>query len=32
VERIEAKNAFVVGELAEWRTLATSTDFTEQAA
>lgn len=32
VERIEAKNAFVAGELAEWRTLATSTDFTEQAA
>lgn len=32
VERIEAKNAFVARELAEWRTLATSTDFTEQAA
>jgi NAD(P)-dependent dehydrogenase (short-subunit alcohol dehydrogenase family) len=26
VERIEAKNAFVAKELAEWRTLATSTD------
>ena len=32
VERIEAKNAFVAKELAEWRTLATSTDFTEEAA
>ena len=32
VERIEAKNAFVARELAEWRTLATSTDFTEEAA
>jgi NAD(P)-dependent dehydrogenase (short-subunit alcohol dehydrogenase family) len=32
VERIEAKNAFVARELAEWRTLATSTDFTEHAA
>jgi NAD(P)-dependent dehydrogenase (short-subunit alcohol dehydrogenase family) len=32
VERIEAKNAFVARELAEWRTLATSTDFAEQAA
>jgi NAD(P)-dependent dehydrogenase (short-subunit alcohol dehydrogenase family) len=32
VERIEAKNSFVARELAEWRTLATSTDFTEQAA
>jgi hypothetical protein len=32
VERIEAKNAFVARELAEWRTLATSTDFSEQAA
>ena len=29
VERIEAKNAFVAKELAEWRTVATSTDFTE---
>jgi NAD(P)-dependent dehydrogenase (short-subunit alcohol dehydrogenase family) len=28
VERIEAKNAFVAKELAEWRTMATSTDFT----
>ena len=28
VERIEAKNAFVAKELAEWRTVATSTDFT----
>jgi NAD(P)-dependent dehydrogenase (short-subunit alcohol dehydrogenase family) len=28
VERIETKNAFVASELAEWRTLATSTDFT----
>ena len=27
VERIEAKNAFVAKELAEWRTVATSTDF-----
>jgi NAD(P)-dependent dehydrogenase (short-subunit alcohol dehydrogenase family) len=32
VERIEAKNSFVAKELAEWRTLATSTDFTEQVA
>jgi NAD(P)-dependent dehydrogenase (short-subunit alcohol dehydrogenase family) len=32
VERIEAKNAFVARELAEWRALATSTDFTEAAA
>jgi NAD(P)-dependent dehydrogenase (short-subunit alcohol dehydrogenase family) len=32
VERIEAKNAFVARELAEWRTLAISTDFTEHAA
>ena len=31
VERIEAKNAFVAKELAEWRSVATSTDFTEQA-
>ncbi|MCA1400914.1 oxidoreductase [Bradyrhizobium sp. BRP56] len=29
VERIETKNAFVARELAEWRTVATSTDFTE---
>jgi NAD(P)-dependent dehydrogenase (short-subunit alcohol dehydrogenase family) len=28
VERIEAKNTFVAKELAEWRTVATSTDFT----
>jgi NAD(P)-dependent dehydrogenase (short-subunit alcohol dehydrogenase family) len=28
VERIEAKNAFVAKELAEWRAVATSTDFT----
>ena len=32
VERIEAKNAFVAKELAEWRDVATSTDFTEEAA
>jgi NAD(P)-dependent dehydrogenase (short-subunit alcohol dehydrogenase family) len=32
VERIEAKNAFVARELTEWRTLATSTDFTDEAA
>jgi len=32
VERIEAKNAFVAKELAEWRTLATSTDFRDKAA
>jgi len=32
VERIEAKNAFVARELAEWRTLATSTDFTAETA
>lgn len=32
VERIEAKNAFVARELAEWRTLSTSTDFAEEAA
>ncbi|WP_431015849.1 oxidoreductase [Bradyrhizobium pachyrhizi] len=31
VERIETKNAFVARELAEWRTVATSTDFTEEA-
>ncbi|MGY4400362.1 NAD(P)-dependent dehydrogenase (short-subunit alcohol dehydrogenase family) [Bradyrhizobium sp. USDA 3315] len=30
VERIETKNAFVARELAEWRTVATSTDFTEE--
>jgi NAD(P)-dependent dehydrogenase (short-subunit alcohol dehydrogenase family) len=29
VGRIEAKNAFVAKELAEWRSVATSTDFTE---
>jgi NAD(P)-dependent dehydrogenase (short-subunit alcohol dehydrogenase family) len=29
VERIEAKNAFVAKELAQWRDVATSTDFTE---
>jgi NAD(P)-dependent dehydrogenase (short-subunit alcohol dehydrogenase family) len=28
VERIEAKNALVAKELAKWRTVATSTDFT----
>jgi NAD(P)-dependent dehydrogenase (short-subunit alcohol dehydrogenase family) len=28
VERIEAKNTLVAKELAEWRTVATSTDFT----
>ncbi|EJN13768.1 hypothetical protein PMI42_02670, partial [Bradyrhizobium sp. YR681] len=28
VERIEAKNAFVARELAGWRSVATSTDFT----
>jgi NAD(P)-dependent dehydrogenase (short-subunit alcohol dehydrogenase family) len=28
VDRIEAKNALVAKELAEWRTVATSTDFT----
>jgi NAD(P)-dependent dehydrogenase (short-subunit alcohol dehydrogenase family) len=32
VERIEAKNAFVAGELAQWRSLAVSTDFVEQEA
>lgn len=32
VERIEAKNAFVAKELAEWRTLATSTDFADHSA
>jgi NAD(P)-dependent dehydrogenase (short-subunit alcohol dehydrogenase family) len=31
VERIEAKNAFVAKELAEWRSVATSTDFTDAA-
>jgi NAD(P)-dependent dehydrogenase (short-subunit alcohol dehydrogenase family) len=31
VERIEAKNAFVARELADWRALATSTDFTAAA-
>ena len=31
VERIEAKNAFVAKELAEWLKVATSTDFTEVA-
>src|SRR5215813_12932440 len=31
VERIEAKNAHVASEIAAWRTLATSTDFTEAA-
>jgi NAD(P)-dependent dehydrogenase (short-subunit alcohol dehydrogenase family) len=31
VERIEAKNAFVAKELADWRTVATSTDFTDAA-
>jgi NAD(P)-dependent dehydrogenase (short-subunit alcohol dehydrogenase family) len=31
VERIEAKNAFVARELSEWRTIATSTDFTDAA-
>ena len=31
VERIETKNAFVTKELAEWRSVATSTDFTEAA-
>jgi NAD(P)-dependent dehydrogenase (short-subunit alcohol dehydrogenase family) len=29
VERIEAKHAFVTKELAEWREVATSTDFTD---
>ncbi len=32
VERIEAKNAFVAKELAEWRTVATSTDFSSDSA
>jgi NAD(P)-dependent dehydrogenase (short-subunit alcohol dehydrogenase family) len=32
VERIEAKNAHVAQELSEWRTVSTSTDFTEEAA
>jgi NAD(P)-dependent dehydrogenase (short-subunit alcohol dehydrogenase family) len=31
VERIEAKNAHVASEIAAWRTLATSTDFTQTA-
>ena len=31
VERIEAKNAFVAKELAEWRSVSTSTDFTNAA-
>jgi NAD(P)-dependent dehydrogenase (short-subunit alcohol dehydrogenase family) len=31
VERIEAKNAHVAKEIATWRTVATSTDFTEAA-
>jgi NAD(P)-dependent dehydrogenase (short-subunit alcohol dehydrogenase family) len=31
VARIETKNAFVAKELAEWRTLATSTDFSDAA-
>lgn len=31
VARIEAKNAFVAEELAAWREIATSTDFTGQA-
>jgi NAD(P)-dependent dehydrogenase (short-subunit alcohol dehydrogenase family) len=31
VERIEAKNAHVTTEIAAWRTLATSTDFTQTA-
>jgi len=29
VERIEAKNAFVASELAAWREVSTSTDWTE---
>jgi hypothetical protein len=32
VERIEAKNASVAKELAEWRAVATSTDFTNDPA
>jgi NAD(P)-dependent dehydrogenase (short-subunit alcohol dehydrogenase family) len=32
VERIEAKNAFVAKELAEWMEVATSTDFTGEEA
>ncbi|MGY8711161.1 oxidoreductase [Bradyrhizobium sp. 18BD] len=32
VERIEAKNIFVARELAGWRTVATSTDFTDDDA
>jgi hypothetical protein len=31
VERIENKNAFVAKELAAWRSVATSTDFTDKA-
>ena len=31
VERIEAKNALVAKELAEWRNVATSTDYTDAA-
>jgi NAD(P)-dependent dehydrogenase (short-subunit alcohol dehydrogenase family) len=31
VQRIEAKNAFVAKELAEWRGIATSTDFPDAA-
>jgi NAD(P)-dependent dehydrogenase (short-subunit alcohol dehydrogenase family) len=32
VERIEAKNAFVARELADWRSVAVSTDFAANAA
>lgn len=32
LERIEAKNAFVAKEIADWRSLAASTDYTDQAA
>jgi NAD(P)-dependent dehydrogenase (short-subunit alcohol dehydrogenase family) len=32
LERIEAKNAFVAAEIAAWRMVSTSTDFTEEAA
>lgn len=32
LERIEAKNAFVAKEIAVWRSLAASTDYTDQAA
>ncbi|OAF16081.1 hypothetical protein AYJ54_38825 [Bradyrhizobium centrolobii] len=32
VEGIEAKNAFVAKELAEWRTVAVSTDFMSDVA